>query len=75
MSEYEKLTWKTWLRAAGIRAIKTFAQTLLATIPVGISVVEVEWFTCLGVAALAAILSLLTSLAGLPEAESPIVGE
>ena len=75
MSEYEKLAWKTWLRAAGIRAVKTFAQTLLATIPVGISVVEVEWFTCLGVAALAAVLSLLTSLAGLPEAESPIVGE
>lgn len=72
MSETEKLSWKTWLKAAGIRAVKTFAQTLLATIPVGISVVEVEWFTCLGIAALAAILSLLTSLAGLPEAESPM---
>lgn len=73
MSEQEKLTWKHWLRAAGIRAVKTFAQTLLATIPVGISIVEVEWFTCLGIAALAAVLSLLTSLAGLPEAESPVV--
>lgn len=75
MSEYQKDIWKTWLKAAGIRAVKTFAQTLLATIPVGISVVEVEWFTCLGIAALAAILSLLTSLAGIPEAESPVKGE
>lgn len=75
MSEQEKLTWRAWLKAAGIRAVRTFAQTLLATIPVGISVVEVEWFTCLGIAALAAILSLLTSLAGLPEAESPVRSE
>lgn len=72
MSEHEKWTWKVWFKAAGIRALKTFAQTLLATIPVGISVVEVEWTTCLGIAALAAILSLLTSLAGLPEASSPV---
>ena len=72
MSAEAKFAWKLWFKAAGIRALKTFAQTLLATIPVGISVVEVEWFTCLGIAALAAILSLLTSLAGLPEAESPV---
>ena len=72
MTEMEKITWKEWLKAAGIRAIKTFAQTLLATIPVGISIVEVEWTTCLGIAALACVLSLLTSLAGLPEAESPV---
>ena len=75
MSEEMKFAWRQWFKAAGIRAIKTFAQTLLATIPVGISVVEVEWFTCLGIAALAAILSLLTSLAGLPEAESPVRAE
>lgn len=73
MSELQKWTWKVWIRAAGIRALKTFAQTLLATIPVGISIAEVEWTTCLGIAALAAVLSILTSLAGLPEAESPMV--
>lgn len=75
MSEIQKATWVLWLKAAGIRAIKTFAQTLLATIPVGISIAAVDWTTCMGIAALAAILSLLTSLAGLPEAESPVRGE
>ena len=75
MSDEQKMSWKQWAKAAGIRAIKTFAQTLLATIPVGLSVADVEWTTCLGVAALAAILSLLTSLAGLPEAESPVRAE
>lgn len=72
MSEQMKIAWAAWFKAAGIRAVKTFAQTLLATIPVGISIAEVDWITCLGVAALAALLSLLTSLAGLPEAESPV---
>lgn len=75
MSEERKMTWRQWAKAAGIRAVKTFAQTLLATIPVGISIADVEWTMCLGVAALAALLSILTSLAGLPEAESPIGGE
>jgi len=75
MSEETKLTWRQWFKAAGIRAIKTFAQTLLATIPVGITIAEVDWVTCLGMAALAAVLSLLTSLAGLPEAVSPVRGE
>ena len=72
MSAEKRSAWLLWLKAAGIRATKTFAQTLLAVIPVGISIAEVEWTTCLGVAALAAVLSLLTSLAGLPEAECPI---
>lgn len=58
---------REWWKAAGVRAIKTFAQSLVATIPVGVMVTEVDWRMCLGVAALAAILSLLTSLAGLPE--------
>lgn len=75
MSEMQKNIWRAWLKAAGVRAIKTFAQTLLATVPVGISIVEVEWTTCLGIAALACLLSMLTSLAGLPEAESPMMGE
>jgi len=60
---------RDWIRCAGIRAIKTFAQALIATIPVGVMVTEVDWKMCLGVAVLAAILSLLTSLAGLPECD------
>lgn len=75
MSEEKKSIWRAWLKAAGIRAAKTFAQTLLATIPVGISIVEVQWTACLGVAALAAVLSMLTSVAGLPEAKTPFAEE
>lgn len=56
-----------WLRAAGIRAVKTVAQTAVAMIPVGVGVSEVGWLTVLGTALLAGIVSLLTSVAGLPE--------
>ena len=56
-----------WIKAAGIRALKTVAQTAVALIPVGVSVSEVGWLTVIGTAALAGIVSLLTSIAGLPE--------
>ena len=56
-----------WIKAAGIRALKTTAQTAVAMIPVGVSVSEVGWLTVLGTAALAGVVSLLTSVAGLPE--------
>lgn len=56
-----------WAKAAGIRAVKTVAQTALAMIPVGVSVTEVGWAGVLGTAVLAGVLSLLTSVAGLPE--------
>lgn len=56
-----------WIKAAGIRAIKTVAQTAVALIPVGVSVNEVGWGAVIGTAALAGIISLLTSIAGLPE--------
>ena len=59
--------WRTWFKAAGIRAIKTFAQTALAMIPLGITIAAVDWPMVVGTAALAAVLSLLTSIAGLPE--------
>ena len=59
--------FKEWLRAAGVRALKTAAQTAVAMVPVGVSIVEVGWAGVLGTAALAALLSLLTSVAGLPE--------
>lgn len=58
---------KSWWKAAGVRAIKTMAQTALAMIPVAVSITEVNWVAVIGTAATAAILSLLTSLAGLPE--------
>lgn len=60
---------KIWWKAAGIRAIKTFAQALIAGIGTGVALLEVNWSYALSVAAVAAILSLLTSLAGLPEVE------
>ena len=59
--------WNIWLKAAGIRAIKTMAQTAVALIPVAASVTAVDWPAVLGTAALAGVLSLLTSVAGLPE--------
>ena len=58
---------KKWLKCAGIRAIKTVAQTMVAMIPVGISIEQVSWLTVIGTSLLAGILSLLTSIAGLPE--------
>ena len=58
---------KRWLKAAGIRAIKTVCQTAVAMIPVGVMVSEVNWITVAGTAVLAGIVSMLTSVAGLPE--------
>lgn len=60
---------KKWIKCASIRAIKTVAQTMVAMIPVGISINEVSWLTVIGTSLLAGILSLLTSIAGLPEVE------
>ena len=57
----------TWWKAAGIRALKTFAQTAVATIGTTAMISEVNWLQVASTAALAAILSLLTSIAGLPE--------
>ncbi|MGN0962218.1 MAG: holin [Clostridia bacterium] len=59
--------WQKWAQKAGIRAVKTMAQTAVAMIPVGMSVSEIGWTALLGTAALAGITSLLTSIAGLPE--------
>jgi hypothetical protein len=62
-------TFTEWLKAAGIRAIKTFAQTAASLITVGALMSEVNWTTVFSAASVAAILSLLTSVAGLPELE------
>lgn len=59
--------WKNWLKAAGIRAIKTVAQTAIATIGTSALIGEVDWLIVGSAAALSGILSLLTSIAGLPE--------
>ena len=61
--------WALWLKAAGIRAIRTFCQTAVAMLPASAMITEVGWGTVLGTAALAAVASLLTSLAGIPEEE------
>lgn len=62
-----KSNFKQWLKAAGIRAIKTVAQTAVATIGVSAVMSEVDWLMVGSAALLAGILSLLTSVAGLPE--------
>ena len=62
-----KQNWKTWWKAAAIRAVKTLAQTAAATIGSAAVLSEVHWPVVASAATLAAILSLLMSLAGLPE--------
>ena len=62
-----KKSTKTWFKAAGIRAIKTFAQTAAALIGVGATLGSVDWIMVISTSVTAAILSLLTSVAGLPE--------
>ena len=59
--------WNRWARAAGVRAVKTVAQTAVAMIPPAVTIMEVDWLTVAGTAALAGLMSLLTSVAGLPE--------
>ena len=61
--------WKLWWKAAGIRALKTVAQTAVATIGTSAVISEVNWLMVGSSALLAGILSLLTSVAGLPEVE------
>lgn len=61
---------KKWWKAAGIRAIKTVAQTAVATIGTSVAIAEVNWLLVASASALAGILSLLTSVAGLPEVDT-----
>jgi hypothetical protein len=58
---------KTWLKAAGIRALKTTAQTAVATISTATALGDANWVLVCSTAILAGILSILTSIAGLPE--------
>lgn len=60
---------KTWLKAAGTRAIKTMAQTAVSMLTVGQAVIDVNWINVISVSAVAGVISVLTSIAGLPEVE------
>ena len=59
--------WKSWIKAAGVRAIKTVAQTAVATIGTSALLSQVDWRMVISASILAGVLSLLTSVAGLPE--------
>lgn len=61
--------WKTWWRCAGIRAVKTVAQTAIGCIGAAAALGDVAWPMVASAAVLAGVLSLLTSVAGLPEVE------
>lgn len=60
---------KKWIKCAGVRAIKTMAQTAVALVPTAVVINEVNWIIVAGTSLTAGILSLLTSVAGLPEVE------
>lgn len=62
-----KNSFKNWVKAAGIRSVKTVAQTAVAMIGTSVVIGDVNWVAVVSAAALAGILSLLTSVAGLPE--------
>lgn len=62
-----EITNKKWWKAAGIRALKTVAQTAVATIGTAALIDEVNWILVVSAAALAGVMSLLTSIGGLPE--------
>ena len=68
--------WKKWIKAAGVRAVKTVAQTAVATIGTSAALGEVNWALVASASALSGVVSLLTSVAGLPELkETGVEGE
>lgn len=71
----KKEKFKTWIKAAGVRAIKTVAQTGVATIGTSVVLTEVNWPVVASAAALAGLLSLLTSVAGLLEIKEEASGD
>lgn len=62
--------FKAWFRAAGVRAVKTVAQTAVATIGTSVAMGDVNWILVGSASLLAGILSILTSVAGLPEVKA-----
>lgn len=63
-------TFLSWFKPAGIRAVRTIAQTAIATIGTSVALNEVDWLFVVSASILAGVLSLLTSIASLPEAET-----
>lgn len=63
----KNVKFKEWILAAGVRALKTVAQTAIGLIPAAVSIDQVNWVVVLGTASLAGLTSILTSLCGLPE--------
>lgn len=70
-----KTYWINWVKKAGVRAIKTIAQAAIAGIGAAAAMGQVDWKYVLSASVLAGVLSMLTSIAGLPEVESKIEGE
>ena len=64
--------WQLWWEAAGVRAVNTIAPTCIATIGASALLSDVSWMTVLSTAVLAGVLSLLTSVAGLPEVKQEV---
>lgn len=70
-----KSYWMDWVKKAGVRAVKTIAQAAIAGIGAAAAMGQVDWKYVLSASVLAGVLSMLTSIAGLPEVESKIKGE
>ena len=66
--------WINWAKAAGVRAIKTVAQSAIAAIGASAMISEVDWAVVASTAVLAGVVSILTSIAGLPEVSVPEIG-
>ena len=66
----DKAYWSKWIKAAAVRAVKTIAQTAVATVGTAAVMGEVNWIMVSSAAALSGILSLLTRIAGLPEVQA-----
>lgn len=71
----KKYDFKQWMKAAGMRAIKTMAQTALSLITVGNMVTEMDWIAIASITLTAGIASVLTSITGLPELEEKTANE
>ena len=66
----DSVNTRKWMVNAGIRAVKTMAQTAVSLITVGNLITELDWVSIIGISATAGVVSMLTSIAGLPEVES-----
>lgn len=67
--------WISWVKAAGLRALRTFAQALCGAIGASVFLDQVRWVEALSAAALSAVLSILMSIGGLPEVEEETIDE